>query len=102
MLYSFEKKFYVSQKWYHTHFILALSRQKEADLCDFEASVDYIDSGQPEIHRKTLSPPKKNVCIHLCGQVHVHTPVYVLGRRRASDGLALSLSALFLLDSISP
>lgn len=42
------------------------------------------------------------MCIQLCGQVHIHTPVYVLGGRMASDSLALSLSALFLLDSISP
>jgi len=39
-----------SCKW-RMPLLTALGRQRQADLCEFEASLVYSTSGQPEIHR---------------------------------------------------
>jgi hypothetical protein len=40
--------------------ILALENQREVGLCEFEVSLLYIDSsGQPRLHRETLSQQNK-------------------------------------------
>jgi hypothetical protein len=42
-----------SWAWWLTGLISALKRQRQAELCEFKASLVYIVSlGQPELHRK--------------------------------------------------
>jgi hypothetical protein len=38
----------------------ALGSQRQADLCEFENSLAYRVSGQPGLHRETLSRKTRN------------------------------------------
>jgi hypothetical protein len=45
-----------SQVWRWTSLISALRRHRQADLCEFNASLVYkVSPGQPWLHRETLS-----------------------------------------------
>jgi hypothetical protein len=62
----------MSQVWWCTPLNPALRRQRQADLCEFEASLVYkSSSGQSELlHRKTLSQKTNNkikYSINVCG-----------------------------------
>jgi hypothetical protein len=39
--------------------ILAVGRQRQADLCEFKAKLVYRVLGQPGLHRETLSGKQK-------------------------------------------
>jgi hypothetical protein len=49
------------QAWWYMPLTLAFWRQRQADICEFEASLFYrSSSGQPGLHRETLSQKEKN------------------------------------------
>jgi hypothetical protein len=46
--------------WWQMVLVPALGRQRQMDVCEFDASLFYRVSLQPGLHRETLSQKPKN------------------------------------------